>query len=533
MPTIGRTPRLYRNPGGRSDNRRATQISPFGPGTSIPQTQTTRRQNSNVSLYGDGGSVADKPLNPVSTPVSPRFNDAAPQPALYSMNPKASAVPSTASPGYAGMVQAPTLSDGVQAPQAAANYQSGALKQQAAGRIRNEVAARASSAALPFGVRAPDSTAPMPYSAPGRMGDRRNPITEENLRMMWDASGGNEAQFNATVAKYGIDGALWLNDQKNSPGQKFKIATETKTTPIMPYTMLGPDRAGGTRPPGAVADQRGQYLGGLSYTESKLVNNPNNDQVDPKYLLDPTPAGSPAPALYAIRDAGQAPYSASDTARARGMEADRLEVAGAVQQGQADPTGQFTYGPQFAEAALDRSAAEGEAIRAEGRGAEVAAGDTVALRRENQQLRQQLQRAANGAGRGVTASVRPADRVNFYKSLSTTRVPDGKGSLRRMTEEEKTETVNKFFGGGSGDEGGDAALEVRTNGSQAKRAPTTQPSTFTENGAVPIDAQNAAASTKPTKSQAIRAIERANGDRNKAMAALEAVGFDVSGGYAD
>jgi hypothetical protein len=195
-----------------------------------------------------------------------------------------------------------------------------------------------------------------------------NQITEQHLRMMWDASKAANSQnpqaaaedFAQTAAKYGVDGHALLNHWTN-PGSLPSLYspagsagyTAQQTTPgvSLPVSLVGTDKSGGTPPPGLIPMERGMTLQGAPNVTQTQHAPQGFTSVGKDFLLPSTAdlqklasaADGSAQSTQAarllpyarIRDQHQQPYTQNDANRIATANAQNLGNVGTQQIAQA------------------------------------------------------------------------------------------------------------------------------------------------------------------------------------------------------
>lgn len=312
-----------------------------------------------------------------------------------------------------------------------------------------------------------------PINHPSAGNTGANQVTTEQLRAMWDGSKQAYSHsydqavgdFTEKAARYGVNGHALVDHwtkQGSAAGPAGYNETTTSSAPSIPFNLLGPDRGGGTSPPGFAASQRGQALSPAPFVTTTRHADQGYSAVPKDFLLPPTAdveklasladgseqstqAAKLLP-LARLRDKHQQPASQGDQQRVRQAELDRMATSATAHEGAAPvtPRERFNAGTEIAGKTADA----------------IGAGRTT-------------YNIGGGKG-GVTSETRPADRVNFWKSLGTERTTDkATGQSRRLNKDEKLELMREFFGSGPT---GDAtpAGEGRT--------PSTQPSGTADDG---------------------------------------------------
>lgn len=198
---------------------------------------------------------------------------------------------------------------------------------------------------------APNMSAPQAIST-------QNGMSDQMLRQMWQnlkttMPGADEnalvREFHNRAGKYGVNGGKWLEDQNKAGGGQVQTEyvngqTITPSAPGVPLNMLGPDRAGGTMPPGFAASERGMAFGGHGERSAPIIG--------PKQGYSPVPEGYTNPVQPQSR------FTAADATRSRNMEADRMQIVGEGQMNAAPVTGReaFQTGAEIAQTAADQPA---------------------------------------------------------------------------------------------------------------------------------------------------------------------------------
>lgn len=346
---------------------------------------------------------------------------------------------------------------------------------------------------------AADRVAAAPLPVINRVGDTKNPITDQIARTMYgsiqqtyshNTPEEQDQMFHNQMQQYGLDGHGLIQGWKQKDGGQVNtnFTTGTQTTPAVQGTLLsslGPDRAGGTVAPG-------------TFSASGGVNGPRIGGSPAIY----TPITGPAPGYLPIENAPSmiAPVSDADRARVQSTQVSGLRNQAAGDIGYSAPGAREIFNAQNQNI---QSAIQQPVAVAEAKGDAIAAGRAAG--QSGPERAADAQRLKNEQANKFTPAQYQTLRLQHIKSLMAARP--------NMAYEDVTKAVDADIG------------KLDPNATPLTPAPGTDYPPPTTAASQPPRSMGAV-----DGSTANQAVDAAGGDLGQAEQGLQQRGFKMQPG---